>query len=172
MDNKEMTEKIILSFLMHTPSLLFDDKYPIKAKDFSKKVYKQMYSAMLNLYARGNTDIQPQEVIMQIGKSASAFKEFQEARGEGLLNEINNLNYNAYDYDIQYSNLKKYSLFQDLRDSGIEISDLYNPLAEPDKAMAMADKIDNMSYKEIIDHYREKIAKIEDRYENFIEKVE
>ena len=170
MDNKEMTEKIILSFLMHTPSLLFDDKYPIKAKDFSKKVYKQMYSAMLNLYARGNTDIQPQEVIMQIGKSASAFKEFQEARGEGLLNEINNLNYNAYDYDIQYSNLKKYSLFQDLRDSGIEISDLYNPLAEPDKAMAMADKIDNMSYKEIIDHYREKIAKIEDRYENFIEK--
>lgn len=170
MDNKEMIEKIVLSFLMHEPSLLFDGKYPLKSGDFKKKIHKQIYSAMLNIYARGNSNINPAEVEMQIGKSSSAYKDFTELGGVSRINEIDNLNWKVYDYDIQYNNLKKYALLQDLEENGIDISDLYHPEGDPEKAMKMANDIDAMSYKDIIDHYREKVAQIEDRYENFIEK--
>lgn len=170
MDNKDMTEKIVLSFLMHDPSLLFNDKYPIKSGDFKKKTHKQIFSAMLNLYARGNIELTPPEIELQIGKSSSAYKDFTELGGVSRLNEIDNLNWKLYDYDLQYSNLKKYALFHDLEESGIDISDLYHPEGDPEKAMKMADMIDNMSYKDIIDHYREKVAKVEDKYENFIDK--
>lgn len=170
MDNRDLIERIILSYLIHDPTLLLNERYPVKAQDFSKKIYRQIYSAALNLYARGNQNIQPEEIVIQIGKSSGLLKEFQEMRGEGILTEINNLRYDAYDYDNMYDSFKKYALFQDLRDNGVDISDLYNPSADPDKIKTMAEKIDLMSYKDIIDHYREKIAKIEDKYENFIEK--
>lgn len=170
MDNKDMIERVILSYLVHNPELLFEEKYPLKAGDFKKKIHKQIYSALLNIYARGVTNINIEEIKMQIGKSSSAGKEFVELGGDSRLSEIDNLNWKVYDYDIQYANLKKYALFQDLEANGIDISDLYHPEGDAEKAMQMADKIDKMSYKDIIDHYREKVAKIEDKYENFIEK--
>ena len=169
-DNKDLTEKIILAFLLHEPSRLLNEACPIKGKDFSKKVFKQIYSAMLNLYAKGNMELQPEEVLAQIGRSASLEKEFRDAQGEALLYEINNMNTAAYDFNTQYDNLIKYSLFRELQESGIETLDLYNPTLSPDKALEMANKVDEMSYKDIIDHYREKIAHIADHYENFIEK--
>lgn len=170
MDNREMTERIVLSFLMHDPSLILSDKYPIKSKDFSKKINQYIYSAMLNLYARGVMDISTAEIEMQISKSTNAYKDFTELGGISKINEIGNLNYKAYNYDSQYGNLKKYALFNDLKNNGIDISDLYHPEGDPTKALEMANKIDEMSYKDILDHYREKVAKIEDKYENFITK--
>lgn len=170
MDNRDSVERVILSYLIHDPTLLLNEQYPIKAQDFSKKIHRQIYSAALNLYARGNTKIQPEEIIMQINKSAGLFKDFQEMRGEAILAEINNIRCEAYDYNNIYGSFKKYALFQDLRDNGVDIVDLYNPMAEPEKVKNQIEKIDLMSYKDIIDHYREKIAKIEDKYENFIEK--
>ena len=93
MDNRDSIERIILSYLIHDPTLLLNERYPVKAQDFSKKIYRQIYSAALNLYARGNQNIQPEEIVIQIGKSSGLLKEFQEMRGEGILTEINNLRY-------------------------------------------------------------------------------
>lgn len=170
MDNKDMTERVVLSFLMHKPELIFDDKYPLKASDFKKKIHKQIYAAMTNLYARGNTTLNPAEIEMQIAKSSTVFKEFSELGGISRISEIDNLNFNLYDYDTQYGNLKKYALFTDLESQGIDITDLYHPEGDPEKAMKLADKIDNMTFKDVIDHYREKLAAVEDKYENFIDK--
>ena len=170
MDNRLEIEKIVLSFLLHKPDLLFDDKFPIRPSDFHNKTHKQMYSAMANLYARGSDTLTPANMQVQLQKTETIWREFQEHDGPNRLAQIENLDPNAYDYATIYGNLKKFALFQDLNDSGIATTDLYTAEGNPEKAAKMIERLDNMTYKEVIDHYREKIAKIEDKYENFIDK--
>lgn len=169
MDNRDEIEKITLSFLYHKPSLLFDGTYPIKGRDFFKKTHKQIYSAMADIYTT-SSDISAEAIKLEIGKIASAQREFLEQNGSNILGEISSVDVDAYSYDNIYSSLKKYSLFQDLKDKGIETTDLYNPHGNEKQIQDMLSKLSKMSYKQIVDHYREKIAEVEDRYENFIEK--
>ena len=169
MDNREEIERIVLSFLYHKPNLLFDGTHPIRGRDFYKKVHKQIYSAMSNLYAEG-AEITAEAVLLDIGKITSSKKEFTDQNGFNILNEVSSAKTEAYTYDNIYASLKKHGLFQDLREKGIDTIDLYNPMMEEKKAQTMLAKLEAMSYKQIVDHYREKIAEVEDKYENFIEK--
>ena len=169
MDNRDEIEKITLSFLYHQPSLLFDGTHPIRGRDFFKKTHKQIYSAMADIYTT-SPEVSVEAIKLEIGKIASAQKEFLELNGNSILGEVSSIDVNAYSYDNVYGTLKKYSLFQDLKEKGIDTTDLYNPLATEKQMQNMLAKLSDMSYKQIIDHYREKMAEVEDRYENFIEK--
>ncbi len=169
-DNKELTEKIILGFVMKDPSLVLNQTYPIKQKDFSKKVFRLIYLAITKIYAIGGNECHKEEIVAEIGRSASLEREFKEARGEAILNEIESMRIQNYDFKTQYNTFKKNALFKELNEKGIETLDLYNPTLNPDQSLKMADNVAQMSYKDILDHYREKIAQIADNYENFIEK--
>lgn len=172
MDNREAIEKIVLAYLLQQPELIFSENLPISGTDFSKSIHRQIYAAAANIYARGQgtEGITAPEIITQLNRIASNWNSFQEKNGPGRLSEILNIPIKEYDYESQYNSLKKYTLFSSLREAGIETLDLYNPTDDPLKIQQSLDKIDKMTYKDIIEHYQGKLAAIEDKYENFIEK--
>lgn len=163
-------EKVVLSSLIHKPELLVDEKFPIKTADFSKKTSKQIYNAVYNLYVLGATEVNASEIEAQISKVPSAYKDFKEHNGPRLLIELDNMDSSAYTFEVYFNNLKKKSLIRELIKQGIDTTDILDYSKGEKELEEQIKKFEQMSYKDIIDNYKEKLAKVEDKYENLIEK--
>jgi replicative DNA helicase len=169
MDNYRDIEQIVLSFLFHYPNLLFDDKYPIKWSDFSDKTHQYIYSAMGTIFSQSGV-VNVSEIELQLGKSAGAKRFYEEHNGHSRLCAIENMFLKDFSYESKYQDLKKYSLLKSLNQAGIDTREIYDPSLEPDKAIEMVNKFEQMTYQEIIEIYRKKLASIEDKYENLIDR--
>ncbi len=165
MDNARDIEAIVLAFAYQKPNLIFNDRYPLSYQDFESKFHKLIYSAMFAIYKKGG-EITPQQVGYEISKTETLKKEYCDYGGEPKTTEIFNTSLEGFNYEDKYFDLKKNSLLKALNNAGINTVDIY----DASKGKKASEKLEKMEYKDILEHYREKLASIEDRYENLIEK--
>lgn len=166
--DKSATEKVI-GCLMRDPQLLTSGEFPIGVGDFGHKNYKILFSAIYNIYILGNVNISTTDVEAYINQQPSVSKIYKENNLVNILNNAYN-NSDIENYSYYYFVVKKCALLTDLESSGIDVSSIYDP-SLPEKEFAnQISKFNAMSIKDVLTSFETKLAKLSDKYENFLEK--
>ena len=160
----------VLTCLYNDNDLIVSPEHPFRLEDFALKKYQAIYSALYNLYALGNNNIDISDIIAYFQQQQIIYSKFVEDGGMDVLYEICNDN-SSPNFSYNYSLIKKYSLINDLQKNGIDISDIYDVTLPADKLEKQLAEFNAMEVEDIFKHYNLKLNTIQNKYEVFLEKT-
>ena len=160
----------VLTCLYNDNDLIVSPEHPFRLEDFALKKYQAIYSALYNLYALGNNNIDISDIIAYFQQQQIIYSKFVEDGGMDVLYEICNDN-SSPNFSYNYSLIKKYSLINDLQKNGIDISDIYDVTLPADKLEKQLAEFNAMEIEDIFKHYNVKLNTIQNKYEVFLEKT-
>ena len=160
----------VLTCLYNDNDLIVSPEHPFRLEDFALKKYQAIYSALYNLYALGNNNIDISDIIAYFQQQQIIYSKFVEDGGMDVLYEICNDN-STPNFSYNYSLIKKYSLINDLQKNGIDISDIYDVTLPADKLEKQLAEFNAMEVEDIFKHYNLKLNTIQNKYEVFLEKT-
>ena len=155
----------ILGSLMKRPQFLSEvDKYHFNLTDFPDRFEKYIFSAIEVLYCNGATNIQPIDIENEMSHNEAAKATFRNNNGIEYLQDIQELA-QVENFPYYYNKFKKLNLLNDLKKSGIDISNFYcEDLTNP-KSQEINSKFEFLTLKEITDGIRGKLLNLESKYE-------
>lgn len=166
--NKTANEKVI-GALIKKPELLTSNEFPLKVDDFGHRHYKMLYSAIYNLFVAGSNSLTSTDIEGMIAQNPAAFKDYKENNIVEILTRSESIA-DIDNYSYYYNIVKKNALLTDLSKNGIDISSLYNPTLDEKSLEKQLSKLNALTIKDVINHFKTKVVSLEDKYENFMEK--
>jgi replicative DNA helicase len=149
----------VLGALMQRPELVASSHYKLAAEDFPQKPQQIIYNAIKTLADEGCAKIDEFDIDHFIQPSTQNYQIFTESNGDEYCRRLRKPGYiDVSKLDYYYSELKKISLLNKLKDNGVDVSDVYNP-SEVDPAKNDRQMADyrRMSVGDILSHYGKKI---------------
>lgn len=146
--NNERAGLKVLSSLYQNHELIDNNDYPLRIEDFPIPLYKQLYTAMFNLYCGGNTEFSGKDIAAFLYEEGTD-KKFSADGGNSLLIEIADKE-NSTDFEGSYKELKKASLLKDLESEGINTNDIKGKSDDAYRALDVDDIFLNYEKKIII----------------------
>lgn len=154
----------VIGSLMQKPDLLLDDKYILTTNDFPERFHQIVFSAISNLINSGVSVIGVVEVDSYISKYEKQYKIFNDNNGMKYLEDAIELS-NVKNFDYHYNTIKKFSLLKQLKDSGFDVSEIYDDNIIDSKTQEeMQLNFDKMDMNDIINHFDKKLIDIKAIY--------
>lgn len=154
----------VIGSLCHEPFLLLDSRYELKPKDFEEDFYKIIFSCINNI-ATQTPDIAKITAIdidNMLSENTKLYKIFESNDGVNFIfSAMDNNNIDLF--DMNYQQVKKYSLLRDFHKNGFDIKDILDiENIDLTKRAEQLDKLDNMSLDDIVNHFTLKLITIQD----------
>lgn len=166
----ERAIKKVLSSIYKDNDLIISSQYPLKLNDFALKKYKAIYSCLYNLYTLGNNNIDMGDIIGYFQQQNKIYSQFVDDGGMDCLEEICSDD-SSLNFEYNYSLTKKYSLLNDLKKIGIDISDVYDENLGINETEDQLIEFNRMSIDDIFKHYEIKLNNLQNRYDSVLEKT-
>lgn len=154
----------VFGCILKKPEILIDEKYNLAVNDFPEKFHQIVFSAINNLIANGVNIVNLFEIDNYLSKYEKQYKIFTDNNGMEYLQECINLS-ETENFDYNYSRVRKFSLLNDFRQKGFDITGIYNENVidiKQQEKMQMA--FDSMSSDDIINYFDKKITDIKSTY--------
>jgi replicative DNA helicase len=154
----------VLGCLMQRPQFLSEiDKYVLMTTDFSTRLEKYIFSAILSLYKNGANRIEPIDIANCLEIDIAAKKTFEAQNGIEYLHDIIEFS-SIENFPYYYNKLKKINLLRDLKKQGFDTSDFYNDDLTDPRADEINSRFEQLSLKDICDEIRKRIIHLESDY--------
>ena len=163
MTDKSVLQQVIGS-LMQRPQLLSEvDKYNLTIADFSSRFERYIFSAILNLYCKGATVIQPIDVSNYLESDTVGKKLFEQNKGIEYLQDV--IDFSSWEnFSYYYEKLKKINLIRDLKKQGFDTSAFYcEDLTNP-KAEEINGRFEQLTVTDICNGVKSKLLQLESTY--------
>ena len=163
MTDKSVLQQVLGS-LMQKPQLLSEvDKYSLSVVDFSTRFERYIFSAIMNLYCKGATIIQPIDVANYLESDTVGSKIFESNLGVEYLQDI--MEFSSWEnFPYYYEKLKKLNLIRDLQKDGFDTSQFYcNDLTRNDADEINA-RFEQLSVTDICNGVKRKLLQLESTY--------
>lgn len=156
----------VIGCIYNNPSLLDQtEKYIITDDDFPDSFHKVIFGAIYNIYNLGASKITLKNIIDFLAQHPKSEAIFKKDKGEEWLTQIAE---NAIDtaFDYYYNRLKKMSLLRAFDNSGIDVSNLYDPdnILDTRKKQIQEEWLDNTSLADIANKVIEQVDQIVSTY--------
>lgn len=139
------------------------DKYLFTVEDFPTRFHKILFACVEYLGKNGADNITPLLIDEHLSKFPKQYAVFTANNGlqyiERMLVGFEN------NFDISYASLKKCSLLNKLYESGIDISEFYNPnTISIDESTQVNERFQNTTAEQILSFYQGKLTDIEAQF--------
>ena len=163
MTDKSVIQQILGSLMQHPQLLSEVDKYSLSVADFSTRFERYIFSAIMNLYCKGVSSIQPIDISNYLETDTVALKVFESNHGIEYLQDI--FEYSSWEnFPYYYEKLKKLNLIRDLKKQGFDTTDFYCE----DLTRADADEInarfESLTVTDICNGVKRKLLQLESSY--------
>ena len=149
---------------MLNPTLMAQtDKYNIVPEDFGTSFEKYIFASIYNLYINGAETISPQDIDAYLSDKPNCYAIFEKEKGIAFLQDALDLA-QVDNFDYYYNKFKKLKLIQDLKLMGYPTNTIYCENMLLDSAQAINEKFEELSIKDIIDHFTGKLSVLEEKY--------
>lgn len=157
----------VLGSLLKEPHILSEtDKYQLENNDFPERFHKIIFAAIHNLYKSGSEVIDVAEIDGFISQYSVQYEVFNQNDGVDYLHSIQEIT-NLDNFDYHYNKVKKLSLLREMNGLGFDISEIYDEsILDPREQEKMMKKFDEMSIKDILLVYEEKMVEVKDKFES------
>lgn len=158
----------MLGSLIKNPQLLNESKYKLERDDFvsesESSFYLIIFAAITNLLEDGAEKLDVLAIDSFLSSYNRQYEIFNQNNGiEYLENAIENAKEENFNY--YYNRLKKFSLLREYSKQGFDTKDIYDDMIlNPREQEEMMQKFDEMSVKDIIDHFEKKQIHIKNRF--------
>ena len=154
----------VLGSLMQKPQLLSEvDKYSLSVVDFSTRFEKYIFSAIMNLYCKGATIIQPIDVANYLESDTVGNKLFESNHGVEYLQDI--MEFSSWEnFSYYYEKLKKINLIRDLQKQGFDTSEFYCDDLTKKDAEEINARFEHLTVTDICNGVKRKLLQLESDY--------
>ncbi len=156
----------ILGSLMSKPQLLKNKKYKISHLDFADPLHKSLFIAINNLSVQGVQQIglNDIETYLHNSKPVDYVQIFEKKNGEEWINKIIE-DTSIENFDYYYETLIKMSILRSKLEMGIDVKEILN-IDEMDSRCyeEQAQKLDNMSIKDLLEYFDKKNLESKKRF--------
>lgn len=162
--NDKMAILQVLGSIIQKPDLVLNEKYRLSTKDFPERFHQIVFSAISNLINSGVSTIGVVEIDNYISNYEKQYKIFNDNNGMKYIEDAISLSIiNNFDYN--YNRIMKFSLLNQLRDNGFDVSEIYDDsLINAKVQEEMQDKFDKMDLNDIINYFDAKLIDIKAIY--------
>lgn len=154
----------VIGCLMKNPNLLKEKKYNLLRKDFPEMFHKSIFASIHNLVMEDVGEIDEIAVDNYLSNYEDHYGIFKNNDGFHWLTKAKE-KANVSNFEYNYNQIKKFSLLRAYEEQGIYVGDIYNVnitgVKEQEK---MQEKFDEMSIKDIINHFKTMMLGIEDDF--------
>lgn len=154
----------VLGSLIQKPELLLNDKYNLNTNDFPERFHQIVFSAIFNLINDGVTTIGVIEIDSYISNYEKQYKIYNDNNGMKYIEDAISLSI-VNNFDYNYNRVKKFSLLNQLKIDGFDVSEIYdNSIIDTKIQEEMQEQFDKMNLNDIINHFDKKIIDIKTTY--------
>lgn len=161
----KMAVMSVFSSLMHEPTLVLDERYPLTVQDFPERFHRIIFSAIDNLVRSGMRQLDESVVDDFISKYPTQYAVFEQNNGLDYLHQVMSGFYAPQNFEHNYLTVRKCALLNLLASQGYDISPFYDSTtvdpAQADKAQKL---LDGSSLEDIINYYENGLALIKNEY--------
>jgi replicative DNA helicase len=154
----------VIGSIVQKPELLLDDKYQLSTNDFPERFHQIVFSAISNLINSGVNIIGVIEVDNYISNYEKQYKIYNDNNGMEYLENAINLSI-IKNFEYNYNRLKKFSLLNQLKENGFDITEIYDEnIIDIKTQEEMQQEFDKMDLNDIINYFDKKIIDIKAQY--------
>ena len=156
----------VIGCAFKTPQILdYTDKYTITDADFPERFHQIIFGTIFKLHELGAEKITLNNVLDFLSTRPDSESLFIKQKGEEWLTKaVENAEPSSFDY--YYNRLKKMTLLRAFDESGIDVSDIYDPnnITDMKKRRQQEDLLDNSSLDNLADKIQNKLDIIRSEY--------
>lgn len=156
-----------LGTLCVKPELLLNENYKLNVEDFGEQFYKIIYSAVNNIIVQNPAieKITGVDIDNLIAQNPQLYKIYELNGGlEFVESAIANANIDTY--EMNYKQIKKYSVLRDFGANGFDISTILDVHStDLNKRTSQLEELDKMSIDDIVNHFTLKLVRVQDRWQ-------
>lgn len=152
----------VLADLIRNPMLFLDDNYHLTIEDFPTRFHCIVFAALEHLIKDGATSITPITIDEYLSRYPEQYKIFSGNNGPEYVAKLVELAPEG-NFEHYYKRLKKITLLNKLHQSGIDITEYYDPSAIGiETASKTQERFDNATIDDIMQFYELKLAAVKD----------
>ena len=150
---REDVEQKVLGNLLVKPYHLLSSEIKMGVEDFTTRLNKIIFGAVVYLANNGIADIAPIDIDGVLKAYPEQYEYYRVNDGPALVNKMKGLT-DTDNFKYYYRTLKKVTLINQLISQGFDVSEFYNP-EENDaiKAKKTVERFENASVSDIISHF-------------------
>ena len=156
----------VLSYLMHDPLILQDDRYTFCKTDFYKPLQQMVFYAIFNMAQLGVEHISPQDIDLHLKQFEAQYEFYKKNKGYEFVVQCYQIaeSADAKLFEFYYNRLKKFSLLRDLEAIGYDTKEFYDTNANALNKDLEDEKLNKLKIDAIGNRIREHLIEIENRH--------
>lgn len=155
--NKQAIREVIGS-LLQEPSLIRE--YKLVQSDFPETFHKLIFAAINNLYKNGAETVDAVAIDEYLSHYETQYQIFTKNEGITFLEKVHEMAL-LTNFKYYYDQLKKFSLLRSYAESGIDVSEFFDPEEiDPITIESQRKLLDEYSIQDIINHFKKKQLKV------------
>lgn len=153
---------MLLGCLMLQPQMLFNTQYPLSKKDFAPNQFHQiLFVSIAQIAQSGANEISEIEVENFIKNYPDKLEVLQDNNFFDFISTVKEL-CTVGNYELYYTEIRKFSLLRDLKEQGFDIKDYFDELQDEDGQKA---KLSKWTIQEILNNVELKSALLRGKYD-------
>lgn len=147
---------------MLQPQMLFNTQYPLSKKDFTPNQFHQiLFISIAQIAQSGGNEISEIEIENFIKNYPDKLEVLQDNNFFDFISTVKEL-CTLSNYELYYTEIRKFSLLRDLKEQGFDIKDYFDELQDEDGQRA---KLSKWTIQEILNDVEIKSIKLRNKYD-------
>lgn len=156
----------VLSYLMHDPLILQNDRFTFCKDDFYKPLQQMVFYAIFNMAQLGTERISPQEVDLYLKQYDAQYEYYKANKGYEFVMQCYQIAESEDEklFEYYYNRLKKFSFLRDLEAIGYDTKEFYDTNANALNKDLEDERLNKTSLDAIGNRIRAHLVEIENRH--------
>lgn len=156
----------VLSYLMHDPLILQNDRFTFCKDDFYKPLQQMVFYAIFNMAQLGTEKISPQDIDLYLKQYDAQYEFYKREKGYEFVMQCYQIaeSEDAKLFEFYYNRLKKFSFLRDLEAIGYDTKEFYDTQANALNKDLEDERLNKTSLDAIGNRIRAHLVEIENRH--------